>query len=108
MNKNYTQRLASSSALASDLKTFFDSINYLSIDDLDDKPTLEKIKKLSPLLNDYNPLTYTMYLQLRPDLPADQKHYYQLVVNKLVNKEKALVDEALKYLEDNAEKLKSH
>lgn len=90
-----------------DLNTFYNSINYLKISDLDDKPTLEKIKRLSPLLNDYNPLTYTMYLQLRPDLPEDQKEYYQQIIKKLVFKEKALVDEALKYLEDNAEKIKN-
>jgi hypothetical protein len=76
---------------------FLNSISYLSLDDLNNnKVTLEKLKRIHPSLNDYSPLLYSIYLQSRPDLDQSEKEYYTILINKLLENEKKIVDKALK------------
>lgn len=81
---------------------FINGIQYLKLEDItNNKCTLEGLKRLCPMFNEYNPLTYTIYLNSRPDLPEHEKIYYRELIERLIKKEKQLVDEALKILEDS-------
>jgi len=80
---------------------FINGIQYLTLDDItNNKCTLEGLKRLNPMLNEYNPMTYTIYLKSRPDLPDHEKHYYTELIKRLLSKEKQMMEEALKILED--------
>lgn len=80
---------------------FINGIQYLRLDDItNNKCTLEGLKRLNPMLNEYNPMTYSIYLRSRPDLPDHEKLYYTELVNTLILKEKQIVKEALFILEN--------
>ena len=80
---------------------FINGIQYLKLDDItNNKCTLEGLKRLNPMFNEYNPMTYTIYLKSRPDLPNEEKLYYTELINRLLIKEKQLVNEALEILEN--------
>jgi hypothetical protein len=80
---------------------FINGIQYLRLDDItNNKCTLEGLKRLNPMFNEYNPMTYTIYLKSRPDLPDHEKLYYTELINRLLSKERQIVDEALNILED--------
>lgn len=76
-----------------DKMDFLKSIDYST--SLDNKPTIESLKKMSPTLHEYNAMTHTLYLAMRPDLDESEKLFHQEVIRKLMEKEKKLVDEAL-------------
>lgn len=80
---------------------FLRSISYLTLEDIsNNKVTLEGLKRIHPSLNDYSPLLYSIYLQLRTDLEQSEREYYLTIINKLLENEKKIVDEALKVLKD--------
>lgn len=80
---------------------FINGIQYLRLDDItNNKCTLEGLKRLNPMFNEYNPMTYTIYLKSRPDLPDHEKLYYTELIHRLMSKEKEIVDQALKILEN--------
>jgi hypothetical protein len=80
-----------------------DSITYLKEDDLKPKVTMERLKKLCPLLNEYNALTHSIYLKANPDMPEDEKQFHQDVVATLMDREQKQVAEALKILNAKVE-----
>lgn len=83
---------------------FLNSINYLTEEDINnEKTTLEKISRLHPSLNEYNPLLYSIYLQSRKDLENDEIMYYQEVIRRLMENEKKLVDSVLNNLRDSTD-----
>lgn len=86
-----------------DRRTFIDSITYLKEDDLKPKVTMERLKKLCPLLNEYNALTHSIYLKSNPDLPEDEKQFHQNVIATLMDREQKQVSEALKILNNKVE-----
>ena len=80
---------------------FIESINYLKLDDItNNKCTLEGLKRLNPMFNEYNPVTYSIYLQSRPDLPEEEKAYYQELIKRLLDKEKEIIKQALQQIEE--------
>jgi hypothetical protein len=86
-----------------DRRAFMDSITYLKEDDLKPKVTMERLKKLCPLLNEYNALTHSIYLKANPDMPEDEKQFHQDVVATLMDREQKQVAEALKILNAKVE-----
>jgi hypothetical protein len=86
-----------------DRRAFLDSITYLTSDDLKPKVTMERLKKLCPLLNEYNALTHSIYLKANPDMPEDEKQFHHDVLTALMDKEQKQVQEALKILKDKSE-----
>lgn len=80
---------------------FINGIQYLRLDDItNNKCTLEGLKRLNPMFNEYNPMTYTIYLKSRPDLPDHEKLYYNELINRLLSKEREMMEEACKILQD--------
>lgn len=83
---------------------FINSIQYLKLDDItNNKCTLEGLKRVNPMFNEYNPVTYTIYLQSRQDLPNEERLYYEELIKRLVSKEKQLVEEAIKTMKTREE-----
>jgi hypothetical protein len=83
-----------------DRRAFIDSITYLKSEDLKPKTTMERLKKMCPLLNEYNALTHSIYLKANPDMPEDEKQFHQDIIATLMDKEQKQVQEALKVLKD--------
>ena len=52
------------------------------------------------MFNEYNPVTYSIYLQSRPDLPEEEKAYYQELIKRLLDKEKEIIKQALQQIEE--------
>jgi len=83
---------------------FINGIQYLKLDDItNNKCTLEGLKRLNPMFNEYNPITYTIYLKARPDLPPHEKMYYEELIKRLLAKEEQLFKEALTIMETRNE-----
>lgn len=76
---------------------FLRGINYLTEKEINaNKGSFEDLKKMSPVLNEYNTMTHAIYLQSHPDLPEDEKCFHQQCIATLMEKEKKQVEEALK------------
>lgn len=76
---------------------FLKGITYLTKEDIEkNKTTIEKLKRLSPMLNEYNALTHSIYLNANPDMPEDEKRFHQQCVATLMENERKQVEEALK------------
>lgn len=86
-----------------DRRKFMDSITYLTEVDLKPKVTMERLKKLCPLLNEYNALTHSIYLKSNPDLPEDEKQFHQDIIATLMDREQKQVSEAMKILNNKVE-----
>lgn len=81
---------------AKERKRFLDSINYLTEEDVKNQvPTIEKLKRMSPLLHEYNPMTYAILLN-HHNIPHYDRDYYQEVLQRLLQREKVIVEETLK------------
>jgi hypothetical protein len=80
-----------------------DSITYLKEEDLKPKVTMERLKKLCPLLNEYNAVAHSIYLRANPNMPEDEKQFHQDVVATLMDREQKQVAEALKILNAKVE-----
>ena len=79
-------------------------IDYLTESDINRKrPTLEDISRIHPSLNEFNPLLYTIYLQKNPDIDETEKMYYSQVIEKLMKKEKEIVDSVIKNMRNSSE-----
>lgn len=81
---------------------FLKSIDYMTASDLEKhKTSMERLKKICPLLHEFNPLTHSLYLQLNPDLSDEDRQFHMQVIATLMEKEKRQVSEALKVFEAN-------
>ena len=77
---------------------------YLKQEDLDGKVTLEKIQQVSPMLNEMNPLTYSVYLALNDKILSEQeKIYYQYLIKTMFDYESKMMGEVSKVLKDREE-----
>lgn len=86
-----------------DRKNFLDSIDYLTETELNDNtPSIDKLKRVSPLLNEYNPMTYAILLN-HHNIKQEDRDYYQNVLHKLLQREKTIVEETLKLFEPKNE-----
>lgn len=86
-----------------DRRNFLDSITYLKSEDLKPKITMERLKKMCPLLNEYNPMAHSIYLNANPNMPEDEKQFHHDVIATLMDREQNQVKEALKVLKDRSE-----
>ena len=85
-------------------RSFLASIDYMTAKDLEShKTSMERLKKICPMLNEMNPLAHSLYLKLNPDLPEEDIRFHQQVIATLMEKEKRQVEEALKVFEQPAE-----
>jgi hypothetical protein len=86
----------------SNREEFLKSIKEVNLDEVKEKKvSFESILSMSKTMNEYNPMAHSMYLQLNKGcLSADEIYFHQEVINKLLNNEKKLVNEALKIMED--------
>ena len=81
---------------------------YLKHDDLNRVP-LENLYKVSPLLNEFNPLTYSIFLALNEkSLTEQEKTYYQCLIRAMFDTEKQTLEEVSKVmkLRQDYEKIK--
>ena len=77
---------------------------YLKQEDLDGKVTLEKIQQVSPMLNEMNPLTYSVYLALNDKILSEpEKIYYQYLIKTMFDYESKMMGEVSKVLKDREE-----
>ena len=77
---------------------------YLKQEDLDGKVTLEKIQQVSPMLNEMNPLTYSVYLALNDKILSEQeKIYYQYLIKTMFDYESKMMGEVSKVLQSREE-----
>jgi hypothetical protein len=76
-------------------------LNYLLEEDiLDEKCTIEKLLRLNPYLTKSTPELYKIFLAQRPDLSDDVKNHYLNIIQKLEDREKNKIEEALKIMKD--------
>lgn len=68
-------------------KDLLDKINYLKPSDLEDKITLEKIKRLYNFKG-HDSLLYRFYITLNISISPDERQYYEEVIQRLEEEEK--------------------
>lgn len=67
---------------------FCQILGFLTESQLSEKKcSLEDIKRLSPKLTDDDYMLYLIYLQVRPDLPDDERIYYMDLARSLKERE---------------------
>lgn len=77
---------------------------YLKEQDLEGKTTLESIAKVSPMLNEMNPLTYSIYLAMNDKILSEaEKTYYQYMIRTMFEYEKKTMDEVSKIMKSKEE-----
>jgi hypothetical protein len=78
--------------------------SYLKEHDLEGKTTLESIQKVSPMLNDMNPLTYSIYLAMNDKILTDaEKTYYAYMIRAMMQYEKETMEEVSKIMKSKEE-----
>jgi len=77
-------------------KDLLDKIQYLKKEDLDNKVTLDKIKRLYAF-KDTDSLLYRFYITLNISMPQDEREYFQKVIERLEKTEQVKVST---YLEE--------
>lgn len=76
---------------------FLKGIKYLTEQQIkDNKNSFENLMKISPIMNEYNAMTHSIYLQTNKNLPLDERIFHQQCVEVLLREEKKQVEEALK------------
>lgn len=76
---------------------FLKGIKYLTEQQIkDNKNSFENLIKISPVMNEYNAMTHSIYLQTNKNLPLDEKIFHQQCIEVLMKEEKKQVEEALK------------
>ena len=71
---------------------------YLKQDDLGRVP-LENLYKVSPLLNEFNPMTYSIFLAMNDKVLTEQeKTYYQCLIRAMFDSEKKTMEEVSKVM----------
>lgn len=77
---------------------------YLKEEDLQGKVTIESIQKVSPMLNEMNPMTYSIYLALNEKKISEQeKIYYQYLIKTMMDYESKTMGEISKILQEREE-----
>lgn len=77
---------------------------YLKEQDLDGKVTLDKIQQVSPMLNEMNPLTYSVYLALNEKILSEpEKIYYQYLIKTMFDYESKMMSELSNVLKEREE-----
>ena len=77
---------------------------YLKEQDLEGKTTLESIQRVSPMLNEMNPLTYSIYLAMNDKILSEaEKTYYQYMIRTMFEYEKNTMDEVSKIMKSKEE-----
>ena len=77
--------------------------NYLNESEINNNLcTLENLEKL-PYLNRNQSEIYKLFLASRPDLGDTVQQHYLNIINQIENKEKILIDDALKKFKDASE-----
>lgn len=75
---------------------FLASITYLTEEEVNaNVPSVDKLKKMCPQLNEHNPMTYALILD-NPNLSQEDREYYNEVMQRLIKREKYLANEYLK------------
>jgi len=70
------------------LNELLHNFQYLTTEDLN-KPSIENITKLvSSKLNEEDPLTYALYLEIAQNISNEEKEYYKQIIEDLTIKEK--------------------
>jgi hypothetical protein len=76
---------------------FLKGIKYLTEQQIkDNKNSFENLMKISPIMNEYNAMTHSIYLQTNKNLPLDEQIFHRQCVEVLLREEKKQVEEALK------------
>lgn len=84
---------------------FLNGIKYLTEQQIkENKNSFENLMKISPIMNEYNAMTHTIYLQSNKNLPDDERIFHQQCIEKLMLEEKKQVEEALKLFTINEKK----
>ena len=74
-----------------------DVLGYYTSEDITNrKCTLDDILRLSPMLNENDYMLYVIYLNVRPDLPEDERLYYTELIHNLKEKENMNMHSMLK------------
>ena len=74
---------------------------YLKEQDLEGKVTIENIKRVSPMLNEMNPMTYSIYLALNDKILTEQeKIYYQYLIKTMMEYEAKTMGEISSILKE--------
>lgn len=77
---------------------------YLKEQDLEGKTTLDSISKVSPMLNEMNPITYSIYLAMNDKVLSDaEKTYYQYMIRTMMEYEKKTMEEVSKEMKTREE-----
>ena len=85
-------------------KTLEYDYKYLKEKDLEGKVTLEQIQKVSPMLNETNPMTYSIFLALNEKLLSDaEKAYFQYLIKTMFDYESKTMGEISKILKEREE-----
>lgn len=78
---------------------------YLKEQDLDGKVTIDKIQQVSPMLNEMNPLTYSIYLALNEKILSEpEKTYYHYLIKTMFDYENKTLGEISKILKERDDK----
>lgn len=76
---------------------FLRGIKYLTEQQINDnKNSFENLIKISPVMNEYNAMTHSIYLQTNKNLPLEERIFHQQCIETLMREEKKQVEEALK------------
>ena len=87
---------------ASKKRDFLKSIEYMTASDLEkNRTSMERLKKICPMLHEMNPLTHSLFLKLNPDISEEDRQFHMQVIATLMEKEQRQVKEALKIFENN-------
>lgn len=77
---------------------------YLKEQDLEGKTTLESIAKVSPMLNEMNPITYSIYLAMNEKILSEaEKTYYMYMIKTMMEYEKNTMEEVAKIMKTKEE-----
>jgi len=76
---------------------FLNGIKYLTEKQIkDNNLSFENLTKISPVMNEYNAMTHSIYLQTNKNLTTEDRIFHQHCIEKLMREEKKQVEEALK------------
>ena len=80
---------------------FLKSIDYDTA--LRNEMSFDSLKKISPILDEYNALAHTIYVALNKNLSLEDKVFHQLAAAKLMEKEKRMYEETMKIFNSTVE-----
>ena len=78
--------------------------SYLKETDLEGKTTLESIQRVSPMLNEMNPLTYSIYLSMNEKILSEaEKTYYSYMIRAMMEYDRQTMEEVSKIMKTRDE-----